>query len=355
MIALLRASRVLCAVSLLFAAAIPTALAHITSTGLATLDASTGKPEYRLTLNAREVGPGAADLPTAAAGDTAAASRIAGWAPTLITLAADGKPCRIARVRVQGSQLGDERVALWLDFACPSVPGTLRLDERFWQQFGGHYRTITSIRRADGTREERVFDREQLGAELAAQPAPSRGWIDFARLGVEHILSGADHLLFLAALLLGSRSLRALLITVTAFTLAHSAALALAVLGWVAVSPAIVEPLIAASIVWVALENLLLASAPMVRRYALAFAFGLIHGLAFSEVLRELQLGGWALARGLISFNLGVEAGQALVVVVLAPLLAWTARHAAARRWERAASLVIALAGAGWLVQRLVS
>jgi uncharacterized membrane protein len=153
---------------------------------------------------------------------------------------------------------------------------------------------------------------------------------------------------------MGSRGLRWLLVTVTAFTLAHSAALALAVLGWVHLSPRVVEPLIAASIIWVATENLWWSEHTARRRRAvLAFAFGLVHGLAFSQALTELQLAGWPLAQALLGFNLGVEAGQAAVVLLLAPLLARAAGRAGARRWERAASAAIGVAGLAWLVQRL--
>ena len=329
------------------------ALAHTTSTGLATLDASTDTPAYRLTLSPTELGAPAADVPRGAAGNAASAARVAEWLKAHVTLAVDGRPCRVKRTRMQASQLGDERVVLMLDFACPAVPGKLLLTDRLSAHFGEHYRTIASISRADGTREERVLDNSQTSAEFDFGRAPPSGWLGFVTLGIEHILSGADHLLFLAALLVGTRSVRRLLITVTAFTLAHSLSLVLSVLGWAPLPAAWVEPLIAASIVWVALENLLLMQAAPLRRYALAFAFGLIHGLGFAEALRELQLHGWPLARALLGFNVGVELGQAVVVVALAPLLAWAARRPGAQRWERALSALIALVGLVWLVQRV--
>ncbi|MEK8051351.1 HupE/UreJ family protein [Ideonella sp. DXS22W] len=335
------------------------AQAHATATGLASIDAGTDSPHWRLTITPSELGAPAADIAPAAQGHQAAAQRVAGWLAAHVALAVDDQPCRIKRTRIQGSPAGDERLALLLDFSCPATPGTLTVTDRLSAVFGEHYRTIASVRRADGSHEELVLDREHPEARFALGRSAPEGWWGFGRLGVAHILSGADHLLFLAALLVGSRSLRGLLLTVTAFTLAHSAALALAVLGWVDLSPRIVEPLIAASIVAVALENLWLARAGPAsppaagRRAALAFAFGLIHGLAFSEALRDLGLTGWPLARALLGFNLGVEAGQALLVLVLAPALAWAARRPAAARWERAASAGIGAAGVVWLVQRL--
>ncbi|HEY6353211.1 MAG TPA: HupE/UreJ family protein [Burkholderiaceae bacterium] len=148
------------------------------------------------------------------------------------------------------------------------------------------------------------------------------------------------------------RSLRALLITVTAFTLAHSLSLAAATLGWLHASPAWVEPAIALSIAWVALENVF-GQASTWRRFALTVAFGLVHGLAFAEALIELNLAGWPLARALLGFNLGVELAQAVVVVAAAPLLAWLALRPRGAQVERALSLAIAVMGAIWLVQRL--
>jgi hypothetical protein len=332
-------------------ATLPT-LAHTTSTGLATLDARNDTPVYRLTIAPEELGAPAADVPRAAAGDTASATRVAQWLQAHVDLAVDGQPCRVKRTRIQASQLGSERVVLMLDFACGAVPGKLVLGDRLATHFGAHYRSIASVTRPDGAREERVFDDEHARAEFDFGHAPPSGWLGFIALGAEHILGGLDHLLFLAALLVGSRSLRRLLITVTAFTLAHSASLALSVLGWAELSPALVEPLIAASIVWVALENVLLAPGSL-RRYLLAFAFGLIHGLAFAEALRVLQLQGWLLARALLGFNVGVELGQAFVVLALAPLLAWAARRPGLQRWERWLSGLIAVIGLAWLAQRV--
>jgi len=331
------------------------ALAHTTSTGLAMLDATTDTPVYRLTLSPAELGEPAVDVLRGAAGDAASAARVADWLKAHVALAVDGTPCRVKRTRMQASQGGDDRVLLALDFACSGVPGHLLLSDRLSMHFGEHYRSIASITRPDGTREERVLDKDHMSAEFDFGHAAPSSWAGFVRLGLDHILSGADHLLFLAALLLGCRGLRDLLITVTAFTLAHSVSLALSVIGWVTLSPAWVEPLIAASVVWVALENLRVTGAKPWRRHALAFGFGLVHGLGFAAALLELQLQGWPLARALLGFNLGVECGQALVVLVLAPPLAWAARRRGAALWQRGLSAAIALVGLVWFVQRVAT
>jgi hydrogenase/urease accessory protein HupE len=189
-------------------------------------------------------------------------------------------------------------------------------------------------------------------APVAASADP--GFLTFFRLGVEHILTGYDHLLFLAALLLGCRRLRPMLIVITLFTLAHSLTLALAALGLAHVSPRIVEPAIAASIVFVCIDNLRGPERAGVR-YGLTFAFGLLHGFGFAGALRETGLGGAGanLVVPLAGFNLGVEAGQIAVAAALVALLAVCQRHAGfARLGPRMASAAILLAATGWLVTR---
>ena len=130
---------------------------------------------------------------------------------------------------------------------------------------------------------------------------------------MHHILIGPDHLLFLVGLLLLGGSLRQLALVVTAFTLAHSLTLTLAVLGLLSPPARIVEPAIALSIVYVGVDNLLVKSGRDMRPW-IALVFGLVHGLGFASVLREMELPRRALGWSLFSFNLGVEIGQLLVV-----------------------------------------
>ena len=147
---------------------------------------------------------------------------------------------------------------------------------------------------------------------------------------------------------------------VTAFTLAHSFSLALATLGWVRISGRIVEPLIAASIVWVALAAWQSMRARRSRPRAawhqalVAFLFGLVHGLAFAEALTPLHLDGAALAWALLAFNLGVEIGQLLVLVVTVPALLALRRTSAGSQALPWFALGAAAAGGFWLVQRLL-
>ena len=141
---------------------------------------------------------------------------------------------------------------------------------------------------------------------------------------------------------------------VTGFTVAHSITLSLAALGVVDVPSRIVEPLIAASIVWVAVENLV-APSGVGRRWLIAAIFGLVHGLGFASALTELDLARDALVRALIGFNVGVELGQVAFVIVVMPPLAWASRPGRLPRLPQFLSVIVAAAGTVWLVLRLIA
>jgi hypothetical protein len=176
----------------------------------------------------------------------------------------------------------------------------------------------------------------------------------FLKLGVEHIWTGYDHLLFLLGLLIAASSLKTMLFVVTGFTIAHSITLSLAALGLVHVSPAIVEPAIAATIAFVGVENFF--HPPARRRIVVTFLLGLVHGFGFAGMLEELGLPRGALATALVSFNGGVELGQAAVVAVALPILMQLRRVPG---WERrvvpALSVFVAAAGVFWFVERVTA
>lgn len=176
--------------------------------------------------------------------------------------------------------------------------------------------------------------------------------------GFDHIVpKGLDHILFVLGLFFFSLRLRPLLVQVTSFTLAHTVTLALATLGIFSLPGAIVEPLIALSIVFVAVENILFGGPEArigLRRTAVVFFFGLLHGLGFASVLEEFGLGS-ALVTALIGFNIGVEFGQ---LAVIAGALVLVGLPFGRRSWYRngiavPASFVIALVGAWWVVERV--
>ena len=177
----------------------------------------------------------------------------------------------------------------------------------------------------------------------------------FTGMGIRHILSGPDHILFVLGLILVGGPWRRLLGVVTAFTLAHSLTLSLSALGMTSLPSTLVEPAIALSIVAVGIENLLRRKADFEIRVWLAFAFGFFHGFGFAGALAEAGLPKQAVIWSLAAFNGGVELGQGLVVLLAVPLLTWLARRSARLSLlvTRVASAGIAGAGAVWFVMRV--
>jgi hypothetical protein len=174
-------------------------------------------------------------------------------------------------------------------------------------------------------------------------------------LGFTHIVpKGLDHMLFVLGIFLLSRRTRAVLWQVSAFTVAHSITLGLSMYDLIAVSPSVVEPLIALSIAYVAIENIFLST---VRpwRVALVFAFGLLHGMGFAGALKEVGLPRSDFLTALVTFNVGVEAGQLAVIGAAFLLVGWQCGN---RAWYRRrivvpASVLIACTALYWTVQRL--
>jgi len=181
---------------------------------------------------------------------------------------------------------------------------------------------------------ERVFDVHADTGIVHLDPRWHQAFYLFAKEGFFHILDGIDHLLFLLCLVIPFRRLRPLAIVVTAFTVAHSVTLIASAYGmapdglWF---PALIETLIAVSIVYMAFENIV--GANLQRRWIVTFGFGLVHGFGFSFLLRErLQFAGEHLVTSLLAFNVGVEIGQLLVLVIGIPVLAFTFRFVVAER-----------------------
>jgi hypothetical protein len=173
--------------------------------------------------------------------------------------------------------------------------------------------------------------------------------------GAHHILIGPDHILFLIGLLLLGGSLKRLALIVTGFTIAHSITLSVAALNIFSPPARLIEPAIALSIVYVGVDNLLIRQGRDFRAW-IAFGFGFIHGFGFANVLREMALPARALGWSLFSFNVGVEIGQLLIVVVVATALAAvrTRNEVWGRRLVVGGSIVVIAAGAFWFVQRIV-
>lgn len=190
--------------------------------------------------------------------------------------------------------------------------------------------------------------------KLAAMSWSEKFWL-YTKAGFEHILpKGLDHILFVLGLFFSSLLLVSLLWQVTAFTLAHSITLGLAALGFVAAPGSIVEPLIALSIVWIAIENCLFRQTTKWRPLVV-FAFGLLHGLGFAAVLSEYGLPKDDLVPSLLAFNIGVELGQITIILAAFVLTLLIQKKTWYRAWVQVpTSIAIGLAGAFWFIERTI-
>lgn len=232
-----------------------------------------------------------------------------------------------------------------------SLPEDLTITFDFFEQLGGLH-TVLGAFVFNGHEDEVIFTRfepDYLYDTGYVMPVSCQ-ITQYLRLGVKHIFLGYDHIAFLLALLFVKRFIDLLKI-ITAFTLAHTLTLVLAVLQIVKLPPQWVEIGIAVTITYVAAENLWTKDTR--HRWMITFGFGLVHGFGFASVLRELGLPSNGLARSLVSFNLGVEAGQIIIVGALWPGLWWIGGQAWAGRVRVGMSSIILLFGAAWLVERV--
>ncbi|OQW77557.1 MAG: hypothetical protein BVN35_05405 [Proteobacteria bacterium ST_bin11] len=192
-------------------------------------------------------------------------------------------------------------------------------------------------------------------AAVAESPqAPFAAFGDFFKLGIEHIVTGYDHLLFLFALLAVTHSFWPALKIITFFTIAHSITLACAGLNIIELPSSFVEPFIAATIIYVGLENIIRGDHPKGRHW-LTFGFGLIHGFGFAGVLQEMDIssGDTGILLPLLSFNLGIETGQIAVAAIVLPMIWWLNNKVeTAEKFLKAGSVAVSLMGAFWLVER---
>ena len=188
-----------------------------------------------------------------------------------------------------------------------------------------------------------------------ATPVAQHSFQEFLSLGVMHIATGYDHQLFLLGLLLVGGSLRSALKIITSFTIAHSITLALTALKIIHLPSALVEPMIAASIVYVGVENLLRRGTD--KRWILTFCFGLIHGCGFASALQDLGVGenGTPIWLPLLSFNMGVEIGQLIIASIVLPII-WKCQRSPrfVQQWVPVGSTLIVLMGGFWLLQRTI-
>lgn len=291
---------------------------------------------------------------------TQLAARLRELAPRAFEIKFDGAP--VTPTSAQASFDDANNVTVRLDFEHPPF-SKLSVRSLWFGSLPLGHREIFSLQKPGGeTLAERLLSAHsdslsvEIGDTAAGESSPPKNsFLDFLAMGVKHIWTGYDHLLFLFGLMIVTRNFKSSVKIITCFTIAHSITLAVATLNLVEISSRVVEPLIAASIVYVGLENIFSRGEPK-GRWVLTFAFGLIHGFGFATVLRELGVGanGSSLAVPLISFNLGVELGQIAVAALVLPLIwKWRTRPGFAHRWVPAASTALTLLGGFWFVQRV--
>lgn len=238
----------------------------------------------------------------------------------------------------------------------PNPPGAeLHLSAIAFEHLPRGHKQFLSVRDSEGKQlAEHMLSADSPDFTLKTNSASnSTSFLRFLTLGIEHILTGYDHLAFLLAVLLTGGSLLSNARIITSFTIAHSLMLALATFGVITLPATIVEPLIAASIIFVGIENLLRRQ--LATRWLVTFGFGLVHGLGFASILRELGIGTMGIhgAVPLLSFNLGVELAQISIAALILPLV-WKLqqRPAFTLKHVPALSLIITVTGLYWLLTR---
>jgi hypothetical protein len=265
-----------------------------------------------------------------------------------------------ALAHITGPRLADATELFWsqglidalVEYPIQSDTSTFSIEPTFGRL---GQRTVTVVRFLPPGGTVRAFEFAGDIGLVRLDPRWHQAALRFIELGFFHILDGADHLLFLLCLVIPFRRIRALVLVVTSFTLAHSITLIASAYDiapdalWF---PPLVETLIAMSIVYMALENIV--SARLTRRWVITFAFGLVHGFGFSFALRDtLQFAGSHLLTSLVSFNIGVELGQLLVLAVLVPALDLLFRYAVAERMGTIIlSAIVAHTAWHWMIER---
>ncbi|MBK7875998.1 MAG: HupE/UreJ family protein [Planctomycetes bacterium] len=268
-----------------------------------------------------------------------------------------------AKGGIAGALPGEALVDFSFELECERAPRSLGLDTTLFRESDPWHRDHAEIAWNGAAPVAKLLWVEEPQWIFRPESAPSGGVVGaYVHLGVEHILLGYDHVAFVLALVVASRRVRALLVVVTAFTLAHSLTLASAAMGWFDLPGNVVEPVIALSIAWVGARNVL-AEAPK-RLWPEAFGFGLVHGLGFAGAVRETLAAEPEKLGALFGFNVGVEVGQLAIVGVALVLLALLrrgrdeaegARALAPTGVRRATAACVAVLGLYWFAERVLA
>jgi len=262
----------------------------------------------------------------------------------------DGVECAGTLVSTRFTE--NDGIAIAANYTCRAPPGKVVVDLPLLDDLSHGHRHFAHV--VGATEFDVLLFRGHTSFETSAahSEAPTANAWSLLRMGVEHILTGYDHLVFLFALILVGGRTRAIVSVITAFTLGHSITLALATLGVWAPSPSIIEPSIALSIAYVGVENFFVKDAS--KRFLITFPFGLVHGFGFAGALQEIHLPAARVPAALLYFNLGVEAGQLAVLAVVLPVVVMARRNPGFRGvGVRALSAAVIVAGLVWFVARV--
>ncbi|GAB3600305.1 HupE/UreJ family protein [Microbacterium tumbae] len=302
---------------------------------------------------------------------------VLGYIADRFTLGAEGAPCTPAPAGDITMTVQEDApyAVIPLDFACDEESEGHLVTSTLFADAEGYVTGTTTILtyEVDGHSGSAALDQDQTSFSTAQSLGERFG--EFFLLGAEHLLFGIDHILFLLALIAGSRRLREIVLAATAFTVAHSITFILAAVGVVSVPAAVIEPIIAISISIVAawylfrlatdrndIDRLEKTAGPLGLdragwiRLAVVFVFGLVHGLGFASALGIDEPWSWTLLWSLLVFNVGIEAVQIGIIVVVFPLLVLLRRH-----WPRLGMWItgilaaaVTVVGLVWFVERLL-
>lgn len=225
--------------------------------------------------------------------------------------------------------------------------------ELFYEKSNNKHTNIATIHTSDGKPIEHVFKSSEpvWTGDLSSSGSFLSTVVQFIILGVEHILIGYDHILFLIALIVIGLRMKEVVKVITAFTIAHSITLILAALEIISLNARFVEAVIALSICYVAIENIVKKEVNY--RWVIAFAFGLIHGFGFAGVLTEIGIPSENFISALLAFNVGVELGQILLFLIILPVLFVLHKWVSQQKTKVAISLVVFLFGILWFTERV--
>ncbi|RMD63297.1 MAG: HupE/UreJ family protein [Alphaproteobacteria bacterium] len=355
-----RAAVFLCVLIVAVVGGEPPATAHKTSLSRIDVAVSTdGTVDYRVRVSAHDLAvalgiPTDLVTPVPKAAFETRRDTLDDYVRTRLGVLAQGAPCPPGSVDVDYAGLPNE-IAIAVPFHCPGAIRDLTVGYFLFFDIDAAHRSLGTLRLPGGT-QEILFDRTVTRLDVTVASAAEAPWYarlgGLVRLGIEHIWAGIDHLLFLFALLVGSVRVWPIVKIVTSFTAAHSLTLGLAWFDVVSPPARPIEVLIALSIAFVAIENIL--GRGLSHRWMVAGGFGLVHGFGFYGALRDLDIASGAVLT-LFGFNLGVEIGQLAVVGALFMPLVWWARQPWYAISARAGSGLILVIAGWWVVERLIA